>query len=337
MKWVADSFATKHTDIRLTYNDFYRWFDDSLKALDQPSFDGINSYYISRVASENGLRVALSGLGGDELFGGYPFFNQIPRLLKYEFLLRRTPQLLTNITQQHSMRISGIWKIFEYQYLDSISKDNAHKLINAYQVAQVLFPSWLRKRLAIEPIKPFESGPAGIPPEFYNLIHSEIAGNDLYNAISKLTLRLFMGERCLRDLDSMSMAVSIEARAPFTDHILVENCLSIPAKIRCAGPPNKPFEWELFKNLLGNDYPIRKKQGFIFPFQNWLSRPEGNHMISNTLQNKQLCNDAGLSHTVIKQILDSFQKNQQIPWSRLWALIVLIRWCEINKVVWVGK
>src|SRR5262249_50837441 len=88
---VAAQYKTKHQTIWVTRADFQRSYDLILEAMDQPSIDGVNSYFVSRAATQAGLKVALSGLGGDELFGGYPSFQEIPRAVASFAPLRLLP------------------------------------------------------------------------------------------------------------------------------------------------------------------------------------------------------------------------------------------------------
>lgn len=335
--WVADRFKTKHIDFRLTYQHFYRWMDDALNALDQPSFDGINAYFVARLASENGLRVALSGLGGDELFGGYPFFRQIGAIARIGPLLGRAGGLFHYLSKRNIYNISGLWKLSDFYAPMNKSMTRLDVIINAYQAVQGIFPSWTRSYLRLENIKScFESTYNGLPAQFVTRMQSEIVGDDINNAISKIAIRLFLGERCLRDTDSMTMAVSLEARAPMTDHYFVECCLSFPSPIRLEGTPNKSFQWRIFQSLLGSDFPLRKKQGFVFPFEEWLRKPEGMDRINGTLRDYRACEQAGLSPESTRIILNRFSSKQAVPWSRIWALYVLVKWCINNKVTWRG-
>src|SRR5262249_51652881 len=80
---VARLYGSEHRTVRVTRRDFEDRFDDLMSVMDQPTIDGINSYWVSRAAQEAGLKVALSGLGGDELFGGYPSFHQVPKLVRF--------------------------------------------------------------------------------------------------------------------------------------------------------------------------------------------------------------------------------------------------------------
>ena len=135
------------------------------------------------------------------------------------------------------------------------------------------------------------------------------------NSLMRLSLSLFLGERCLRDLDSTSMASSLEVRAPFTDHLLLSSLMmAIPATLRTAGPPDKRFERRVFSHRLPKIVTARRKQGFILPFSVWLA--------------------SGLAPDPVRELWRSFTGGARgVPWSRIWALVVLLHWCRAHRMV----
>lgn len=334
---VANRYKTEHINFKLTPQLFFDWLDDAIQALDQPSFDGINTYYVARLASERGLRVALSGLGADELFGGYPFFKQVRMLAQFGPLLNKAAGIFQNISMRNVYKLSGVWKILEYYSPFDHSAGSLDDRVKAYQAAQNIFPSHTRCHLRLESIQK-SNNPlvVGLPHQFVTRVQAEIEDDDYNNAISKLAIRLFLSERCLRDTDSVTMAVSLEARAPMTDHIFVETCLRLSSNVRLEGMPNKHFEWRLFQPLLGSDFKLRQKQGFIFPFEEWLRTPTGISRVNSILLNEKDCEQAGLSPNTTKIILERFSSKEAMPWSRIWTLYVLVKWCINNNVVWGG-
>jgi asparagine synthase (glutamine-hydrolysing) len=204
--------------------------------------------------------------------------------------------------------------------------------LSAYQVAQSLFPSRARRRLLAQSVNRSDE-PAtnvmGLPVEFVAFLSRELTENDRTAALSHLTWRLFLGERCLRDMDSMSMAVSLEMRAPFTDNLFVEHVWRFPGRLRCAGAPDKPWEWRLMKPLLGDALAPRKKHGFIFPFQSWLQAPAGRTLVGETLLEREAVAAAGLEPRAVADLWETFCRGAvRIPWSRIWALFVLVHWCR---------
>ncbi|SMF21060.1 asparagine synthase (glutamine-hydrolysing) [Tistlia consotensis] len=329
-RWVAERFATRHSAIRLSRDDFMAWLDDGLAAFDLPSFDGLNTYCVSRAAREAGLTVALSGIGADELFGGYPFFRSIPRLRRMAGLLHALGPVLRTavdrVARPGTDRLRGGWKVAELLRLGRPDDP----VIACYQTAQMLFPGWSRTALLGGP----ERTRWGLPAAFLDLLSGELAGaGDPAAAVSLLASRLFLGERCLRDSDTMSMAVSLELRAPFTDRELVRLLRRVPGAERCAGAPDKPYEWRLLRPLLGDDFPLRGKQGFVFPFEQWLRAPGYRATLRDRLGDRRLVADCGLRPAVVEGLLDSFERQPgRVPWSRIWALHVLLDWCARHRV-----
>jgi asparagine synthase (glutamine-hydrolysing) len=328
---AARRFATRHTEMRLRREQFEAWLPDAVAALDQPSFDGLNTYFVSRAARESGLTVALGGSGADELFGGYPFFRWAPWLLRLAAVdralagparrtlgpfLRSRPLLLAG-----PAKLCSIWD-------GHPSGSPAAAQACAYQATQALFPSWTRRWL--HPAAEAGERVPGLPPEFLAMVEDELPdGCSALEATSRLALRLFLGERCLRDADATSMAVSLELRAPFVDHLLVETALSYAAPRRCRGVPDKPFAWDLAAPFLGEGHPRRRKQGFIFPFERWLRAPSGTEPLAETLGAPGLAAAAGLHEPAVAALRRAFAEGTpRVPWSRVWALSVLLDWCR---------
>jgi asparagine synthase (glutamine-hydrolysing) len=333
--WVSKRFATRHTEVRLTSADFASQFQDAVNSLDQPSFDGVNSYIVSRAARESGLTVALSGLGGDELFGGYPFFAAACRMARVAVLTSMTPECVGTalrklMARRGGMDIAGPAKLLEI--LAHGIGGLGRRVLAAYQATQLLFPTWSQDQL-------LGSGRAihhtwlGLPREFIDFILDESAG-PVPDRVCAALMRLFLGERCLRDTDCTSMAVSLEVRAPLTDRRLIEAVWQVPAHVRCHGSPNKPFMWELVKPFLGADYPVRRKQGFTFPFKKWLNE-EGTakDIVWNTLSDRSAADRLGFNPRFLKTVANNFHANPaSTPWSRVWSIYVIMNWCTRHRV-----
>jgi asparagine synthetase B (glutamine-hydrolysing) len=110
-------------------------------------------------------------------------------------------------------------------------------------------------------------------------------------------------------------------------HIFLEKVWKIPGKIRCQGAPHKPFEARLAQPILGNDYPYRHKQGFVFPFQSWLQTKTMRESIREILLDATTCRRLGLRSQQVERIIN----DAALPWSRTWALYALAKWSAKNQ------
>lgn len=335
-RWVAERFDTKHTEFKLTKNEFIQMFPSALSAMDQPTFDAMNTYCVARIARQAGLKVALSGTGSDELFGGYDFFNWVRTIVRTRSLMALFPEsafaLVRHLLLRKGSGISGVTKLLEMTCDRDSFRNQGEFLIAAYQATQAQFPSWSRRALSEQPDAGRDRVRFGLPVDFIRLISQEIVGEEPENAISKLALRTFLAERCLRDIDFMSMGVSLEVRSPFLDHILIEELYRCSATVRCAGAPDKPFLKRIVEPVLGKDYPWRRKRGFVFPFQMWLQHLFNWEQAKDIVHNPKLIESLGLAPSGVSRIFKDFQAGRRIPWSRVWGLFVLLFWCQEHRV-----
>jgi len=334
---VAETLGTRHTEVPITEDSFHAWLPDALEAMDQPTFDGVNTYFVARAAREGGLTVALSGLGADELFGGYPFFRTVPWMAGLARTAQRVPSMAPvvkptlsgRLGRSGALRLAGPWKLLDLVDDDLGGASPVDPMIVAYQAAQALFPSWGRSVL-LGDVADDEGfcAPVGLPTETVERLTRDVEGLDAITATSMLTWRLFLGERALRDTDQMSMGVSLEVRAPFVDHVLVEQLLAVPGRIRAAGAPNKPFEHEIVADELEGVWSMRPKQGFVFPFARWLRGEEGVAAVEATVHDEPLLESIGLSPRAVRAVWDAHVAHpERVPWSRVWAIHTLARWC----------
>jgi asparagine synthase (glutamine-hydrolysing) len=174
---------------------------------------------------------------------------------------------------------------------------------------------------------------AGLPAEFIDFVREDLEGLDPVSATSLLTWRLFLGERCLRDTDAMSMGVSLEVRAPFTDSLLVEKVLRLPGRVRCAGPPDKPFERRALAPYLDGAWLPRGKQGFVLPYRHWLSATSTREMMRESLGDAASVGRAGLDRGAVLRLQSAHNEDPvRVPWSRVWSIFSLVDWCRRTNV-----
>jgi asparagine synthase (glutamine-hydrolysing) len=337
---VAEQFGTHHTEVKLERRNFYEMVPAALAAMDQPTYDGVNTYCVSRAARESGLKVALSGLGADELFGGYGFFNSARTLARTEAAVRLLPHALTRavvnwLDQRGLAALSGPWKAANLLATNNNGAANGSFRMAAYQTTQLLFPPWSRRTLLSTDFPRDGMEPAlALPPRFVKFLEEELEDEtDPTSVFSKLALRLFLGERCLRDTDSMSMGVSLEVRAPFTDHILLESLMRFAGTMRCEGAPDKPVLRRIVEPFLGEKYPRRSKQGFIFPFQEWLPAWQGFSDFSVGKASAQSLAEIGFNPAGVERLFERFRRDPAgTRWSRVWAIFIAVEWCRRHQV-----
>jgi asparagine synthase (glutamine-hydrolysing) len=259
----AAHFGSDHHEMRLDA-DAARWiFERFLKHLDQPSIDGLNTFTVSSLAREHGMKVVLSGLGGDELFGGYSSFTKIPKMLRLHPVLSRVPGLpvlLQRGKPQHRrmadfLRSTGSVEDAYAALRGIFSKGEAAAL------TQWISGSSVKCSVLSEQSDPSETKHS-----------SPNTKNSVPDHISELELTRYMRNQLLRDSDVMSMAHGLELRVPFVDRVLCEQTSMIPAAERLRG----------HKSLLTDAVPEvpewvvnQKKRGFLFPYQKWLGSEWG--------------------------------------------------------------
>jgi asparagine synthase (glutamine-hydrolysing) len=306
---VAEKFQTHHHEIRLTENQLIEMLPAAIAAIDQPTIDGINTFVVSKAVKNAGITVALSGLGGDELFAGYPSFRRAVRLASMPQATRRVLRAASGVGKiavNGSVQRQKFWQLAN-------SEGTAE---DVYRISRQLFPTSTATQITGR-----ESNCRGGPPW---PPHSP----DIVNAISQLELNGYMTNTLLRDTDAMSMAHSLEVRVPFVDVNVVNYVLSLPGAWKLRNDSPKPLLADALGDLLPRDFLARPKMGFTLPFEKWLQQ-NLRHEVSSVLEN------AGpiLNSEAVKKIWRNFlEKPRAVGWSRPWSLYVLAKWCEINGV-----
>lgn len=256
---VAAHYGTDHVTRRVTAADFALAKDQILAAMDQPSVDGVNTWFVSRAAAERGLKVVLSGLGGDELLGGYDSFTQIPRLV--EILrpfgavpaLGRLARILTApwIGRLTSAKTAGL-----LEYGTSIG--DAYLLRRAlympWELSSVLDPDMAREGLRGLAVR------QGLGADAAGIVSAR-------SAVGVLETGRYMRNQLLRDSDWAGMAHSLEIRTPLVDIGLFRALLPLIAGPR---PPGKRDMALSARPPLPPSLLDRPKTGFFVPVAQWL-------------------------------------------------------------------
>jgi asparagine synthase (glutamine-hydrolysing) len=331
--WVAKRFNTRHSAVRITQSDFVRLLPGALDAMDQPSYDGPNTFCVSRAAREDGMTVALSGAGGDEIFGGYHEFRIGLTFARLHRALASVPlvrEMADGIGRRQNIEAAkGIHALELFHYGENAHLNGQAAYVAGSQMVAMKFNWWARERL-IDRAVPRGGNWFGLPESFLSFI-SEPAGATPppIGMMSRLTSYVMMSERLMRDMDTMSSGVSLETRAPLTDHKFIEAAWKIPSTVRCAGAPEKPMQLELVRPLLGADYPYHRKQGFVFPFEKWVRGSSLFNVITDVLNERALASSIGLNSDALRTFTDERAGGN---WYTIWTVFSLMRWCQANRV-----
>lgn len=315
---IARKFNTRHTRILLKPESFLDELQNALNAMDTPSGDGINTYVVSKAIRQKGITVALSGVGGDELFAGYGYFRQYLQLHSKAWLWN----LPAGVRRLAAFTQSGTRK---ERYLQLLSAADCN-IDHVYPVfRQVLTPGLLRELTALE-------GHSAADTPLLSYLAERRAGLarlPLYSQVSAAEYMGYTQHTLLKDTDQMSMAVSLEVREPFFDQDLVEFMLAVPDKLKQPDYPKKLLV-ESLKPLIPDAVVFRKKQGFLFPWNIWL-RTELRSFCETRLKNMM---QRPWIHG--QELWRRWQRflagDNDVRWSEIWLFVVLEYWLEKNRL-----
>lgn len=288
---TAAFFGSTHHELAMNSRLAEQSFAGYMESMDQPSVDGLNTYTVAAFAKSQGMKVVLSGLGGDEFFGGYPSFQKIPRLISMGKAVHSVPGLasLSSILLQNPVLPSRIRRLGAFL-------DGRPSVSEAYRAFRGIFS----QREATGLVQAITGSKEGIePPPPYEAFEV----TDQADAISTCEVSYYMRNQLLRDSDVMSMRHGLELRVPLVDKVLFETISRIPSQFRIrAGKqllldavPEVP-EW--VKN--------QPKRGFMFPFEKWLSDRWGNEF-----------KDAA-----------AVLPGASPPWYQVWTVFMLQQWLK---------
>ncbi len=295
---VARRFKTNHTRIDLDESEVIAMVTEAVAAMDLPSVDAINTYVVSKSVVRKGIKVALSGLGGDELFGGYPSFKDVPRLAGFAGQIRPWMRPVLRHLGGLARRIADVPATTDYARLADWRR---------------MF--WSEEMLASAGLPAWNIEPAHLP-----------LWADAFAQISWTELSHYMRHTLLRDSDQMSMAVGLELRVPFLDHELVEYVLSLPqeSKKRYAGV--KGLLVEATRDLLPTSVYTRPKMGFGLPMDNWMRGP----LAAFATEGLEFLEETNRIPSSVLRLMSERFRTRSIHWTRLWSLVVLGHYMKRN-------
>lgn len=329
---IAEHCGTTHQEVALSGAEMLARLEGALRALDLPTMDGINTYIVSWAARQVGMKVALSGLGGDELFGGYNTFSDTLRVADLARVARVIPAPLRSATRSIVERLMA---------LRASSPDAARKaaavwasprnLAHPYFFTRLLFPPGELRRLMNPVIRSSAVGPDGdtlVPtwPGWLALSAGQAAHFDAVTAVSWLEMRSYMVSTLLRDTDSVSMNRSLEVRVPLLDTPLVEFVAKLPAAAKQKRGVKKALLAETLTDLLPQEVLSQRKRTFTLPWEAWLRGPLRSR-VENGLAEPAPALESLLHRDGVRATWKSFLDGGT-SWSRPWSLFVLNDWCR---------
>lgn len=333
-KRIAAAIGTAHHEVVLTESHFVRHLDTAVDSLDQPTMDGINSYFMSHAVRDAGFTVALVGTGADELFGGYRSFLDLPRLERWARATRWLPasvqaKLAAQLMRLRRYRQVGLGHQTRWAKLPEMLQ-RVDELVRMYQIAYALFLPSFHRELVGANVSPELVD--GLPVATFARLTDEIDPRSALESISHLEQRVFLGQRLLRDTDAASMSASLEVRLPFVDTVFVDAVSRLPPEQRFDPVGHKALVRRVGLRDLDPALFERPKTGFVLPFERWLRSRLGT-AVGETLRDPVLVAPTGLSPSAVNQLWTTFQERPgRIYWSRVWALYAFVRWCHTNQV-----
>ena len=254
---IAKKFNTRHHKVLVRPEVFLEELPNALNAMDSPSGDGVNTYVVSKEVRRQGIKVALSGVGGDELFAGYPIFKLWEKINNNSWFWN-SPSIMRKA-------LGGFYNscdIRKQRIRQLLQMENCN-ISNVYPV--------LRQVNANATVTTLLKNPALLSQLQKTLIHKQEAIGKFppYSQISISEYLGYTGQTLLKDTDQMSMANSLEVREPFFDHELIEYVLRIPDNFKKGDAP-KSLLINSLNNLIPPEIYERPKKGFVFPWNNWL-------------------------------------------------------------------
>jgi len=295
---IARHYGAHHTTLILDGKSALDLFHEYLCCIDQPSVDGFNTFVVCRLARQRGMKVLLSGLGGDELFGGYQSFSRIPKMVAFS----RTLGAPKSAKRAVVAAVAGSLPFRQAQRVGRFLRGPCDAAGAFEAVRSIFLPG---EASAIEALFLAAVQPVEVLPDLR-------PGPDLRwplpDQVSFLELRRYMLNQLLRDSDAMSMASGVELRVPLVDADLFAAICRIPSSIRLA--PGKRLLTDAI-GVLPGWFLHRPKKGFSFPFARWLTKEWSEAMAPP----------------------ENFPGVDLGDWYRRWCVTVLTDWARRNSML----
>ncbi|HEV3472430.1 MAG TPA: asparagine synthase (glutamine-hydrolyzing) [Actinomycetota bacterium] len=325
---VAERAATRlglvFHDIPVGPETAMEWALGGLASMDQPSMDGLNTYIVSRAVRKAGLTVALSGQGGDEVFGGYRSFRAIPRLVPLARLTRAIPRPLRRVLAETAARPWG----------RGTSKRAGDLALATPEAAELLL--LFRRLLSDEELAGlgYRAGELDLSPHFLDRTvapNGDIASDDVA-IVGRLETQFYLGNTLLRDGDVFGMANSLEIRVPMLDRDVLDWAFRLPGKVLAPrGARPKTILRQIAGDLLSDEQLTAPKRGFGLPLARWMRGPLRDLRRESlaTLADSGLLDRRGIEVLEERYLNDTYRS----AWTRVWAMVTLGQWLSSRRGV----
>lgn len=322
---VSDRYETEHTEVVVTGSDVLEHLPHFVRAMDQPTGDGLNTYLVSQASAQH-VKVALSGLGGDELFAGYRQYRYLQQSERISEVWQQIPDWGKMIAQVAARQVSGLTG---KKSIAEVPGWLEGEFLARYLRTRTLFGETAKTALYADC---FAEQQSNISPSIDLLRHYALESeSDPIERVTRLELKSYLSHMLLRDTDAMSMAHSLEVRVPLIDHKLVEFATRIPASLKLGSSGfgslrgrSKVILTDALSDLLPEVIVNRRKQGFHMPLGAWL-RGALQPMVEHTLSHKSVRRRGIFDPIVVDGIRQEFEAGRG-HYMRVWALFVLELW-----------
>jgi asparagine synthase (glutamine-hydrolysing) len=311
---VAAQFRTTHHELHVDARAIATDLPDIVQHLDQPTADAINTYYVARAVAQTGIKAVLSGVGGDEMFGGYPSFDRVPAGLQ----MARALGPVMRATGVAATLAMPAWRAAKWRHFaQDPDIEQAYRALRGFLMPEELDaiagPALADRREQAEAALAAAEERLFAPAGYESTAAS----------VSRLETRGFLGTQLLRDIDAMSMAHGLEVRAPFVDHPLQQTVW--PFLGHCPSlMKGKRLLYETLERPLPAEVTSRPKQGFTLPFEKWMRR-ELREATRDGL--RSLATQGWIVPAAVDRVWNSWLAGQS-HWSRPWGLGMLGRFLE---------
>ena len=322
---VSKRFNTKHTEFYIDEEEVIADLPEIVGKMDQPSVDGINTYVISKAAGGQGIKVAFSGIGGDDIFVDYDFLKQKLTLINnFTTIWNLLPKpaakhLLAVLNSAWTMNVT--YKKF-VDYLDSQTS-----FVDLYFMTRKVLWKGISKNVLSEEFMRNLNGDVSYETNYVKHLQNNVQKtDDDINKISYLDYKTYVPNTLLRDADCMGMANSMEVRVPLLDDKLVEYVATIPGKFKVDKNVPRKLEAGALEDLLPREVVYRKKEDFTPPFEKWL-RSRMRPIVEEALAEKTVNKRGIFNYEKIDQLWQKFLSGR-VNWGRIWIFVILELWCQ---------